>query len=47
VTASRDRSSRHALSRAACRRFYALKLGRPSLPRARCFRLMLLGYFEG
>ena len=33
--------------RAACRRFYAPKLGRPSLPPGRYFRLMLLGYFEG
>jgi transposase len=32
---------------AACRRFYAAKLGRPSLPPGRYFRLMLVGYFEG
>jgi transposase len=32
---------------AACRRFYAPKLGRPSLPPGRYFRLMLVGYFEG
>jgi transposase len=32
---------------AACRRFDAPKLGRPSLPPGRYFRLMLLGYFEG
>jgi transposase len=32
---------------AACRRFYAPKMGRPSLPPGRYFRLMLLGYFEG
>jgi transposase len=32
---------------AACRRFYAPKLGRPSLAPGRYFRLMLLGYFEG
>ncbi len=32
---------------AGCRRFYAAKLGRPSLPPGRYFRLMLLGYFEG
>ena len=31
----------------ACRRFYAPKMGRPSLPPGRYFRLMLLGYFEG
>jgi transposase len=30
-----------------CRRFYAERLGRPSLPPGRYFRLMLLGYFEG
>jgi len=32
---------------AACRRFYAPKLGRPSMPPGRYFRLLLLGYFEG
>lgn len=32
---------------AACRRFYAPRMGRPSLPPGRYFRLMLLGYFEG
>jgi transposase len=32
---------------AACRRFYAPKMGRPSLTPGRYFRLMLLGYFEG
>src|SRR6266487_2638531 len=31
---------------AACRRFYAAKMGRPSLVPGRYFRLMLLGYFE-
>lgn len=31
----------------SCRRFYAPKLGRPSLAPGRYFRLMLLGYFEG
>jgi transposase len=30
-----------------CRRFYADRMGRPSLPPGRYFRLMLLGYFEG
>src|SRR5205085_5719657 len=30
-----------------CRRFYADKMGRPSLPPAIYFRLMLIGYFEG
>jgi len=32
---------------AACRRFYADKMGRPSLPPAIYFRLLLIGYFEG
>jgi transposase len=36
-----------AFVEAACRRFYAVKMGRPSLPPGRYFRLMLLGYFEG
>jgi transposase len=36
-----------AFVEAACRRFYAPKLGRPSLPPGRYFRLLLLGYFEG
>ncbi|HEX5851969.1 MAG TPA: transposase [Solirubrobacteraceae bacterium] len=36
-----------AFVEAACRRFYAEKLGRPSLQPGRYFRLMLLGYFEG
>jgi transposase len=36
-----------AFVEAACRRFYAAKMGRPSLPPGRYFRLMLLGYFEG
>jgi transposase len=36
-----------AFAEAACRRFYAPKLGRPSLPPGRYFRLLLLGYFEG
>ena len=30
-----------------CERFYAAKLGRPSLPPAVYFRLLLIGYFEG
>jgi len=30
-----------------CRRFYARKLGRPSLAPGRYFRLLLVGYFEG
>jgi transposase len=30
-----------------CRRFYADKMGRPSLPPAVYFRLLLIGYFEG
>src|SRR6266571_5497034 len=32
---------------AACRRFYAAKMGRPSLPPGRYFRLMLLGTSRG
>src|SRR5574341_1117860 len=36
-----------AFVEAACRRFYAPKLGRPSLAPGRYFRLLLLGYFEG
>ena len=36
-----------AFVEAACRRYYAPKMGRPSLPPGRYFRLMLLGYFEG
>jgi len=31
----------------ACQGFYADKLGRPSLPPAVYFRLLLIGYFEG
>lgn len=31
----------------SCREFYAAGLGRPSLPPAVYFRLMLIGYFEG
>ena len=30
-----------------CQRFYAAKLGRPSLAPGRYFRLLLIGYFEG
>lgn len=30
-----------------CKRFYATKMGRPSLPPGMYFRLLLLGYFEG
>src|SRR5213593_2172986 len=30
-----------------CAKFYALVMGRPSLPPGRYFRLLLLGYFEG
>jgi transposase len=30
-----------------CRGFYARKMGRPSLPPAMYFRLLLIGYFEG
>ncbi len=30
-----------------CRKFYADKMGRPSLPPAIYFRMLLIGYFEG
>jgi len=30
-----------------CSRFYAVKMGRPSLVPGRYFRLLLIGYFEG
>ena len=30
-----------------CARFYARTMGRPNLAPGRCFRLLLLGYFEG
>ncbi|MBK8267395.1 MAG: transposase [Planctomycetes bacterium] len=30
-----------------CRKFYAEKLGRPSLPPAVYFRSLMIGYFEG
>ena len=30
-----------------CAPFYAKKLGRPSIPPGRYFRMLLLGYFEG
>jgi hypothetical protein len=32
---------------ARCRGFYADKMGRPSLPPAMYFRMLLIGYFEG
>src|SRR6266542_3162808 len=32
---------------AECARFYAAKMGRPSLLPGRYFRLLLIGYFEG
>jgi len=31
----------------SCKRFYAEKMGRPSLAPARYFRMLLIGYFEG
>jgi len=31
----------------ACQKFYAARMGRPSLPPAVYFRLLLIGYFEG
>jgi len=30
-----------------CQRFYANDVGRPGLTPGRCFRLLLIGYFEG
>jgi transposase len=30
-----------------CQQFYADEIGRPGLPRGRCFRLLLIGYVEG
>src|SRR5690606_22834169 len=30
-----------------CAKFYAAKMGRPSLPPTLYFRLLLIGYFEG
>lgn len=30
-----------------CRRFYAERMGRPSLPPGIYFRILLIGYFEG
>src|SRR3989304_6512213 len=30
-----------------CRAFYAEQMGRPSLPPAVAFRLLMIGYFEG
>lgn len=36
-----------AFVEAQCLRFYAERLGRPSLPPAVYFRLLLIGYFEG
>src|SRR5437762_1736323 len=36
-----------AFVEAACRRFYAPVMGRPSLAPGRYFRLLLIGYFEG
>ncbi|MGH9362893.1 MAG: transposase, partial [Thermoanaerobaculia bacterium] len=32
---------------AACKPFYAERMGRPSLPPGVYFRLLLIGYFEG
>lgn len=36
-----------AFAEASCQRFYAERQGRPSLPPAVYFRLLLVGYFEG
>lgn len=35
-----------AFCRASCQKFYAAKLGRPSIPPGVYFRMLLLGYFE-
>jgi hypothetical protein len=35
-----------AFCQAACRPFYAAKMGRPSIPPGVYFRMLLLGYFE-
>ena len=32
---------------AACRSYYAARLGAPSVPPGRYFRMHLVGYFEG
>jgi transposase len=29
-----------------CRKFYAEKMGRPSIPPGVCFRMLMVGYFE-
>jgi len=42
-----DGSSFDAFVESACRRFYAAKMGRPSLAPAIYFRMLLIGYFEG
>ena len=36
-----------AFAERRCRKFYAATLGRPSLPPAVYFRMLLIGYFEG
>jgi len=36
-----------AFAEEQCRRFYAARMGRPSLPPGVYFRLLLIGYFEG
>ena len=36
-----------AFAEELCRKFYAEKVGRPSLPPAVYFRTLLIGYFEG
>ena len=42
-----DREGFDAFVEIHCRKFYADKLGRPSLPPAVYFRLLMIGYFEG
>ena len=42
-----ERGGFDAFVERACARFYAERMGRPSLPPAVYFRLLLVGYFEG
>ena len=36
-----------SFAEAACRSYYAARLGAPSVPPGRYFRMHLVGYFEG
>jgi transposase len=42
-----DRANFDGFVEGLCQRFYADEIGRPGLPPARYFRLLLIGYFEG